>query len=91
MATKRKLANDAIDALTAEMAKPRIAASAQKSVDSKAPSQHRELVLIDLFHGYECSRCKCRFPESALHKGSSLSSSTAILQIQQEFAEHVCS
>jgi hypothetical protein len=90
MATKKKLAKAAIASVAAEMAKPRIAVSAQKSLDFKAPSQHRELVLIDQFFGFECSRCKCRFPESALHKGSSLSSSTAILQVQREFAEHVC-
>ena len=89
MVTKKKLAKAAIASVAAEMAKPRIAASAQKSL-AKAPSQHRELVLIDQFFGFECSRCKCRFPESALHKGSSLSSSTAILQVQREFAEHVC-
>jgi hypothetical protein len=39
MATKRKLANDAIDALIAEMAKPHIAASALKTLGSKAIPQ----------------------------------------------------
>ena len=89
MATKRKLANAAIASVGAEMTKPRIAASVLKALGSKA-SQHRELVLMDLFNGFECSRCKCRFPESAVPKGSSLSSSIAILQVQREFAEHVC-
>jgi hypothetical protein len=49
------------------MAKPHITASASKAMRSN--SQHRKLVLIDLFNGYECSHCKCRFPESALPKG----------------------
>jgi hypothetical protein len=88
MATKKKLANAAIASVAAEMTKPRIAGSALKALGSKA-SQHRELVLINLFDGFECSRCKCSFPESSVPKGSSLSSSIAILQIQREFADHV--
>jgi hypothetical protein len=91
MATKKKLANAAFVSVAAEMAKPRIAASALKALRSKAPSQHRELVLIDSFNGYECSQCKCRFPESALPKGASLTGRTGKLQIQQEFDKHVCS
>jgi hypothetical protein len=56
----------------------------------KSRSQHRKLVFIDLFNGFECNRCKCRFPESALPKGTSMTDRVALRQCQREFAEHVC-
>jgi hypothetical protein len=71
-------------------AKRKKSAKTRTDVPKGEIGQHRELVLMDLFNGFECSRCKCRFPESVVPKGSSLSGSIAILQVQREFAEHVC-
>jgi len=82
MAAKKKLAQAKIVALTAEMSKPHITASALKAM--------RKLVLINAFYGYECSHCKCRFPETALPKGASMTGRIAKRQCQREFGEHIC-
>jgi hypothetical protein len=84
MATKKKLANAAIVELAAEMAKPSIAASALSALGSKALLQHRELVFVDSFHGHECSRCKCRFPETALPKDAPKFGHVAKVQRERE-------
>jgi len=89
MAKQKRLSKATIDALTTEMAKPHITASASKAMRSQA-SQHRKLVLVTAFYGYECSHCKCRFPESALPKGASMTARVAVRQCQREFSEHIC-
>jgi hypothetical protein len=65
------------------MASPRVSASALKATRKIRP-QHREL--LSIFDGYKCSWCGCRFPESAVRKGTSEK-----MQSEKEFARHVCS
>jgi hypothetical protein len=91
MATKKKRTNGAIDALRVEIAQPHISSSALKAMGSKTKTPQRKLEFIGYFYGYQCSRCRCRFPETALPKGASITGRIAKRQCQTEFAEHVCS
>jgi hypothetical protein len=89
---KAKLANRTLRLLTRGMAKPRIAASALKAMRRKAKQEQRELVIIDSFHGYECSWCGCRFPETAVSDSVSLFEKRHLVKVlrEKQFAEHVC-
>ena len=90
---KAKVADKTLRLLTTGMAKPRIAASALKAMRRKAKHEQRELVIIDSFHGYECSWCGCRFPETAVSDGVSLFEKRHLAKVlrEKQFLEHVCS
>jgi hypothetical protein len=72
MAKTKKRTNGAMDALRVEMAQPHIASSALEAMGSKTKRPKRKLEFIGYFYGYQCSHCKCRFPESALPNGASI-------------------
>jgi hypothetical protein len=90
---KAKLADRTLRLLTRGMAKPRIAASALKAIRRKARLEQRELVIVDSFHGYECSWCGCRFPETADPGGVSLFEKRHLAKVlrEKQFLEHGCS
>jgi hypothetical protein len=93
VSAKKKLAIQTLRLLTSRMAKPRISASALKATCAKTQHEQRELIHLDSFHGYECSWCGCRFPESANSEGVSLFEKRHLAKVlrDKEFAEHVCS
>jgi hypothetical protein len=83
-----------LDALSVEMASPRIAASALEAMHPETEGPARALVLINdaPYHGYACSWCGCRFPRADVRHGEPLES--LVLARQQRlkhFADHVCS
>jgi hypothetical protein len=90
---KAMLAKKTLRLLTRGMAEPRIAASARKAMRIKARHEQRELVIIDFFHGYECSWCGCRFPETVVPAGDSLFEKRHVAKVlrEKQFLEHVCS
>lgn len=92
-----KTSTRALRKLAAEMAQPNRTASVLRSQLSKPGGSHRKLELIDAFHGFACSWCGCRFPESATpfktpnnltvaQKGQHLSA-----EREKQFAAHLCS
>jgi hypothetical protein len=90
---KIKESRDAVlDALTVEMKKSPIAASAQEAM-RPADGHRRKLLLIreQLFQGFACSWCGCRFPTSDAPMSLFETLSVASEQRVKQFAEHVCS
>jgi hypothetical protein len=85
--------NAALGALTIEMASPRIAASAQEAMHPETEGRERKLVLFnrDPFHGYACSWCGYRFPESVISDRVSLFDKRHHFKLQREkeFSRHV--
>ncbi len=90
---KAMLAKKTLRLLTRGMAEPRITASALKATRVNARHEQRELVILDFFHGYECSWCGCRFPETAVPDGDSLFGKRHVAKVlrEKQFLEHVCS
>src|ERR1700685_3490191 len=90
---KSKLANRALRLLNAATVNRRISASAQKSTRSKAIREQRELQLIDASHGYECSWCGCRFPETPNSDHASLFEKRHLAKVlrEKQFSDHFCS
>jgi hypothetical protein len=89
--TKRSLA---LGALTAEMASPRIAASAQEAMHPATEETQRRLILINEppFYGYACSWCGCRFSREDVRNGGPVAEIIrGREQREKHFAEHVCS
>jgi hypothetical protein len=88
---REKLAAKTLRLLTAGMAKPRVTASALKALQLRPKREQREL--LNSLHGYECSWCACRFPESAIRDGVTLFEKRHLAKVQRdlEFSEHVCS
>jgi hypothetical protein len=88
---KKKRAIKVIAALSAEMSVPHITTSALRALHQFAP-RARKLHLIDSFHGYACSWCGCRFPESRPPQGHSAieNSHLAKLHREKQFAAHIC-
>lgn len=86
------LSNPVLGALTVEMAIPRIAASAQRVMH---PAHPRRLVTITEkpIHGYTCSWCGCRFPETDVPTRATLGEDLLHFEAAREkrFTEHVCS
>jgi hypothetical protein len=70
-----------IDEVRDELGKPRAVASAA-----------RKLVLMDHFHGYACTQCLCRFPESRPPAGRTPTETRRLAKEQalREFAAHIC-
>jgi hypothetical protein len=95
MSETRESPKSALAALTLEMMKPPIAASAQEAMHPATEGPERKLVLIDQgpFHGYACSWCGCRFPEGDVASCAMLGEKLLRFEAQREtrFAEHVCS
>lgn len=95
MSKSRESPTTALDELTAEMASPRIAASAQEAMHPETEGMERKLILVreDRFHSYACSWCGCRFPEIDISIRATLVQTPLLLEAQREtrFAEHVCS
>jgi predicted adenine nucleotide alpha hydrolase (AANH) superfamily ATPase len=97
MVQVKKTLNKALGRLAAEMARPNRTASVLRSKLSKPGGSHRKLELIDAFHGYACSWCGCRFPESALstHTPKNLTVAQKRRRLaaerEKQFAAHVCS
>jgi hypothetical protein len=97
MAKVKKTLKEALGKLTAEMARPNRTASVLRSQLSKPGGNHRKLELIDAFHGFACSWCGCRFPESSMPidtlKNSKAAPKSQHLSAAREkqFAAHLCS
>ena len=89
---RAKLTRETLRLLTKEMGEPRISASAVKAMRPKGRLERRELVIIDSFHGYECSRCGCRFPEYAIRKGPPMFEERILKRAlaEKEFSSHTC-
>lgn len=89
---KAKLAIKTLRLLTRGMAKPRLTASALKAMHRKTRNEQRELVIVDAFHGYECSWCGRRFPESAVPGNASLFEKRHLAKVfrEKQFLEHDC-
>jgi hypothetical protein len=68
MSKTRESPHTALAALTAEMMRPPIAASAQVAMRPETEGTERKLVLVneDPFQGYACSWCGCRFPDDGV-------------------------
>jgi hypothetical protein len=80
--------------LAAEMSAPRVTASALYTPhELQPPSRSRKLHFVDAFHGYACSRCGCRFPESRARQGSSPAETRRLYKAlrKKQFAKHICS
>jgi hypothetical protein len=92
MGIATKSAKAVLDELTAEMAEPRIAASAVAAV--RRDDEQRKLLLIHQgsFHGYACSVCGNRFLETSAPDGMSLFQMLGFYSEQREkqFTAHVC-
>lgn len=95
MSETRESPNSALAALTVEMMKPPIAASAQEAMHPETEGPLRKLELINQgpFHGYACSWCGCRFPEGDVAIRATLGEKLLLFEAEREkrFAEHVCS
>ena len=97
MVQVKKTLNKALGKLTAEMARPHRTASVLRSKLSKPGGSHRSLELIDTFHGYACSWCGCRFPESVLAIANAKNLTAAqkrrrfAAEREKQFGAHVCS
>jgi hypothetical protein len=95
MSKTRESPHTALAALTAEMTRPSIAASAQAAMHPETEGTERKLVLVneDPFQGYACSWCGGRFPEDALPSSATLGEELLLFEAQRQkrFAEHVCS
>jgi hypothetical protein len=95
MSETRESPNRALAALTVEMMKPPIAASAQEAMHPATEGTERRLVLITQgrFEGYACSWCGCRFPEGDVAIRATLGEKLLLFEAEREkrFAEHVCS
>jgi hypothetical protein len=92
---KRATANvdAALSAVTAQMAGPRMTASAQEAMHPETEAMKRRLMLVNEhpFHGYACSWCGYKFPRTDVPDGAS----PEVLQRvrkrrEKEFAGHVC-
>src|SRR5450755_1162648 len=86
--------NPALDALTIEMASPRIAASAQETMHpSHGPQRRLVLIHEEPFDCYACSWCGSRFPTADAPNGLTMLQILHLYRAQREkrFAEHVCS
>jgi hypothetical protein len=90
MVKRRKSAKAILASLSIEMRQPHITASAFAAMHKGA----RKLECIDSFHGYACSECKCRFPESKPLAPKSLSvvqrRRLYVVHREREFAGHRC-
>jgi hypothetical protein len=90
MVKRRKTAQAILVALNIEMRQPHITASALAAMHKRP----RKLEHIDSFHGYACSKCKCRFPETKpdVPKSVSVAQRRRLYAIhrQREFAAHRC-
>jgi hypothetical protein len=95
MRETRESPNTALVALTVEMMKPPIAASAQEAMHPETEGPPRKLVLVNQgpFHGYACSWCGCRFPEGDVPNRATLGEKLLLFEAEREkrFAQHVCS
>lgn len=95
MSETRESRNSALAALTVEMMKPPIAASAQEAMHPATEGTERKLVLVNQgpFRGYACSWCGCRFPEGDVVSRAMLGEKLLLFEANREkrFAEHVCS
>ncbi|MDP9339960.1 MAG: hypothetical protein M3P45_13950 [Acidobacteriota bacterium] len=93
MEKNRERDESALGALTAEMANPRVVASAQEAMHP-AEVQPRRIVLIheEDFHGYACSWCGCRLPGTEARGALTLLETIRASREQRKkyFAEHVC-
>jgi hypothetical protein len=96
MVKVNKTSKKALGELIAEMAKSNRTASVLRSKLSKPGGRHRKLELIDAFHGFACSWCGCRFPES--ERSVDLPRNLTVVQKprrlaaerEKQFAAHVC-
>jgi len=90
MVKRRTSAKAILASLNIEMRQPHITASAFAAMHKG----RRKLVFIDSFHGYACSKCKCRFPETKPRVPESLSvvqrGRLYLMHRQREFALHRC-
>ena len=90
MVRRRTSAKAVLASLNVEMGQPHITASALAAMEKG----RRKLVFIDAFHGYACSKCRCRFPESKPQFGKSFSVAhrrrVYSMHRQREFAAHHC-
>ena len=95
MTKAKESAETALGALTAEMTKPPIAASALEAMHPESEWQQRKLVPMhqEPFHGYACSWCGCRFPKTDIPADVSLLETLRVSKVQREkrFVAHVCS
>src|ERR1700682_206805 len=95
MARTNESGRTALGALTAEMTRSPIAASAQEAMHPEIKRMERQLVWVNQgpFHGYACSWCGCRFPEGDVPSRATLGEKLLLFEAQREkrFAEHVCS
>lgn len=89
---RKKPTRKALSALAAEMNVPHITTSAVRALHHLAPHA-RKLDFIDPFHGYACSWCGCRFPESRPPQGDSAAENLLLQKFHREkqFSRHVCS
>jgi hypothetical protein len=91
MVKRPKSAKAILASLNIEMRQPHITASALAAMHKGS----RKLEYIDAFHGYACSKCKCRFPQSKadVPKGSSVVQRHRryLMHEHREFSAHRCS
>jgi hypothetical protein len=81
-----------LDALTVDMKKSPIAASAQEAMQPADGHRRKRLLIREQpFQGFACSWCECRFPTSDAPMSLFETLSVAREQRVKEFAEHVCS
>jgi hypothetical protein len=96
MIKTKESARCALGALTVEMTKSPIAASAQEAMHP-ADGRQRRLMLIheEPFHGYACSWCGCRFPKTKTDVPNPVSLFETLRlareQRRKQFSDHVCS
>ena len=96
MTQVRTTSKKALGKLAAEMAVPTITASALRAQHAIHEGRHRKLELIDAFHGFACSWCGCRFPETERSLGLpgnlKLAERHRLLAAvrEKQFAAHVC-
>jgi hypothetical protein len=95
MSKTRESPHVALAALTAEMMRRPIAASAQVAMRPETKGTERKLVFTGQspFHAYACSSCGCRFPEDDVPNSATLGEQLLLIEAQRQkrFAEHVCS
>ena len=95
MSKTRESPHTALAALTAEMMRPPIAASAQVAMRPETEGTERKLVLFSQgpLHAYACSWCGCGFPENDVPSSATLREKLLLFEArrQKRFAEHVCS
>jgi hypothetical protein len=92
---KRATANvdAALSAVKAQMAVPRVAASAQEAMHPETEAMKRRLVVVNEhpFYGYACSWCGYKFPRADVPDGASLEALQRVRKRREkEFSDHVC-